>query len=139
MSTAAVEPGVYRDATGHTLVINEHQPKEIGAPPGYVRLGTEEEFAEGRFHPYALPGEEPEGWTPEGAGHGGADVLASSKLVLDDLPDDVKAELVDQVKADLNVDAIVAAAVKKATDAAAAKQSTAIDAAVKKAVEDATK
>lgn len=158
MSTAEkVESGVYRNGTGHTIVINRFHPDEMGLPDGYVRLASEEEFAEGRFHPYALPGQEPEGWTPETAAHGTGTAPGAVEFVpglsLEELPADVKADLVDQVKAELGdvvtkqeSEKALQAAVKAANVDADKKikavtdglQST-IDAAVAKAVEAATK
>ncbi len=124
---ANIETGVYHHPSGHTLVINENHPRDIGLAPGYERLASAEEFGEGRSHPYAMPGEEPADWTPEASVLGGGGTGGSTEGGL------TRTE-VDEI-----VDAAVEAAVKKALADADKKFQTALKAEVSKAVEAATK
>lgn len=131
------KPGVYRNGYGHTLVINKHQPDEIGVPPDYVYLGTEDEFAEGRFHPYALPGQEPDGWTPEGAGHNTFEPIVGEAASLDLglSEEEVDAKVAASVKAALEEQAkTFQAELKKAVEAESKKAQAAADAKLKDAV-----
>lgn len=115
-----IEPGVYRNGTGHTIVINDEHPKDLPIPDGYERIASEEEFATGEFHPWALPGQEPAGWTPE-AGDPAVPAAPGGGISPEQLEETVQAA--------------VAEALKKA----AATQKKAIDDAVAKALEAATK
>lgn len=140
MDTAEkIEPGVYRAPSGHTIVINKNHPDDMGVPDGYERLGTEAEFAEGRFHPYAMPGKEPEGWTPETASHGGGqwatgDVPPAGAGGAS--PEDVDKAVADALAAQSKD---FDAKLKKALDAQKADLSKQLEAAAAKAVEAATK
>lgn len=153
--TTKYEDGVYRQRGGHTIVVNQFLPRELDLDSmGYTRLGSEEEFAEGRFHPYALPGEEPEGWTPEKGDPADPNSIAAREaagtlggagvpLTLDDLPEELKAELLEAAKKSGPTAAEVKKQIKEAVDAALkaaeAEVDKRIEAAVKTAVDEATK